>query len=81
MGVKAQSMCPLRVSWEKWQSDPMKTDKPKKYQVLFHAFLCVLVCEDMQVQESLLFILPKALKPPVLTYREPGTIQITEPKM
>ena len=81
MGTKAQSMYPLRAFWEKWQTDPMKIDKPKKYQVLFHALLSVFVCEDMQVQELLLFIVPKALKLLVVTYTEPGTVQITEPKI
>lgn len=59
----------------------MKTEKLKKCQVLFHALLCVFACEDMQVQESLLFIVPKALKLLVLTYRQPGAVQITEPKI
>lgn len=58
----------------------MKVDQPKKHQALFHALLRVLLCEDMQVQESPLSIIPKALKLLALTYREPGTVQITEQK-
>lgn len=80
MGVKAESTCPLRVSWEKWQTDPMKIDKPKKRSSSFSC-ITVCVCEDMQAQASPLSIVPKALKLLALAYSEPGTVPITEQKI